>query len=435
MTGSGTPSDPYKIYNVNDLQAINNDLDAYYELANDIDASATATWNGGLGFEPIGSVLFPFTGTLDGKGYKISYLYINRPTVAVCIFYASVTGTIKNLKLLGIDYTGKRASGIADDVTDGQIENCEVSGTINAVAGAVSGIADSNAGVVTRCTVRGTLTGTWYASGICDSNDGLIEHCVVEAAVICSSGDASGICDSNDDTGVISHCQAKGDVTGFRYASGCCDSQDGLIEFSSASGHVTSIQKDASGFCDSHYGTIKQCFATGPVTAARDGSGFCYDCYGIIEDSYSRGSVTAVRNAGGFVHNLYGNYGVTGWGTGILRRCYSTGYILGHGNVAGFLVFDNDQGSVITDCFWDIETSGQATSNGGTGKTTKEMKTLKTFSDSGWDIDKSRAKLNNGYPFLSWQLGSSPVWLIYSRKCHHPTIPTEPNRGKVVASL
>ncbi|MBA7633357.1 hypothetical protein ES703_40923 [subsurface metagenome] len=49
MTGSGTAAAPYKIYNVTDLQAIGDNLAAYYELANDIDASATSGWNGGAG--------------------------------------------------------------------------------------------------------------------------------------------------------------------------------------------------------------------------------------------------------------------------------------------------------------------------------------------------------------------------------------------------
>jgi len=63
------------IANVTDLQNIKNDLDGNYYLTNDIDASATIGWNGGAGFEPIDD----FIGTLDGCGYKISNLYINRP--------------------------------------------------------------------------------------------------------------------------------------------------------------------------------------------------------------------------------------------------------------------------------------------------------------------------------------------------------------------
>ena len=39
MTGSGTQEDPYIIENVTDLQNIQNDLSAYYELGGNIDAS------------------------------------------------------------------------------------------------------------------------------------------------------------------------------------------------------------------------------------------------------------------------------------------------------------------------------------------------------------------------------------------------------------
>lgn len=49
MTGSGTQADPYIISDVDDLQAMSDDLTAYYELGGDIDASATTGWNGGAG--------------------------------------------------------------------------------------------------------------------------------------------------------------------------------------------------------------------------------------------------------------------------------------------------------------------------------------------------------------------------------------------------
>jgi hypothetical protein len=64
--------------------------------------------------------------------------------------------------------------------------------------------------------------------------------------------------------------------------------------------------------------------------------------------------------------------------------------------------------------FWDIETSGQATSAGGTGKTTAEMKNIATFTGAMWDIvavaldHRNPAHIWNivngvTYPFLSWQ--------------------------------
>jgi len=65
--------------------------------------------------------------------------------------------------------------------------------------------------------------------------------------------------------------------------------------------------------------------------------------------------------------------------------------------------------------FWDIETSGQTTSAGGTGKTTAEMKSIATFSGAAWDIiavggpgERNHLyiwNIVNGvtYPFLSWE--------------------------------
>jgi hypothetical protein len=65
-----------------------------------------------------------------------------------------------------------------------------------------------------------------------------------------------------------------------------------------------------------------------------------------------------------------------------------------------------------TGCFWDIQTSGQGTSAGGTGKTTADMRKAKTFLDAGWGFV---GEIQNGtediwaiceeqdYPKLAWQ--------------------------------
>ena len=54
------------IHDVNALQAMQSNLTGRYALATNIDASATASWNGGAGFAPIGSSSSYFGGTLDG---------------------------------------------------------------------------------------------------------------------------------------------------------------------------------------------------------------------------------------------------------------------------------------------------------------------------------------------------------------------------------
>ena len=67
---------------------------------------------------------------------------------------------------------------------------------------------------------------------------------------------------------------------------------------------------------------------------------------------------------------------------------------------------------ITTISFWDVETSGQVTSDGGTGKMTTEMQTANTFLEAGWDfVDETENgtediwRINEGrdYPRLWWE--------------------------------
>lgn len=83
-----------------------------------------------------------------------------------------------------------------------------------------------------------------------------------------------------------------------------------------------------------------------------------------------------------------------------LERCYSKGAVTGVFNTGG-LVGGKAGTPTSTDCFWDTETSGQASSTMGTGKTTSEMQTQETYTNYDfstiWSID---ASYNGGYPYL-----------------------------------
>ncbi|MBA7695477.1 hypothetical protein ES703_104105 [subsurface metagenome] len=138
MTGSGTQANPYKIYDVNDLQAMNDDITAYYELGGDIDASATSDWNDGAGFLPIIDGYTEFTGHFDGKGFAIDQLFINRPTTdKVGLFGDTRPAGIKNVELTSCDITGKDYVGaLVGELygyTEGivTIEGCSSSGSVS----------------------------------------------------------------------------------------------------------------------------------------------------------------------------------------------------------------------------------------------------------------------------------------------------------------
>ena len=146
--------------------------------------------------------------------------------------------------------------------------------------------------------------------------------------------------------------------------------------------------------------TVDQCHATGNVSSptGRYVGGFigqlASGTSSVVTNCYARGSVTGDDQVGGFVGLNYFQVSNT------IDNCYSTGLVTGNTNVGGFCGIDDN---TITNCFWDTETSGQATSDGGTGKTTTQMKTQSTFTDAGWDfttIWSMTPSRNDGYPNL-----------------------------------
>lgn len=150
--------------------------------------------------------------------------------------------------------------------------------------------------------------------------------------------------------------------------------------------------------------------------AGKDKFGALAGCLqkGYAEDCFARGAVTAP--GGSRVGGLAGCIQYRGQ----LVRCYATTAISATGatGVGGLIGYDSGTTSTATDCFWDTQTSGQATSPYGTGATTEAMKTLATFTNAGWDFVGETANgtadlwhlnaaANDGYPSLVY--AASPV--------------------------
>jgi len=137
--------------------------------------------------------------------------------------------------------------------------------------------------------------------------------------------------------------------------------------------------------------TINNCYSTGSVTGNSRVGGLVGDNYGgTITNCYSKGDVSGYSSVGGLVgYNRYGK----------ITHCYSTGSASGGIRVGGLVGWN--KGSVWAS-FWDIETSGQSISAGGTGLPTDEMQTASTFIVWGcepvWTIDEG-----NDYPRLVWE--------------------------------
>jgi hypothetical protein len=64
----------------------------------------------------------------------------------------------------------------------------------------------------------------------------------------------------------------------------------------------------------------------------------------------------------------------------------------------------------VSNSFWDTQTSGQATSDGGTGKTTESMKNVRTYTDMAWSegLDSAWDFVGNPYD----NAGNEDIWNI-----------------------
>ena len=206
--------------------------------------------------------------------------------------------------------------------------------------------------------------------------------------------------------------------------------------------NITGLGCSIGGLVGWNLGTVTKCYSVGVVSGGGEvgglvgANGSWVPESGAVTQCYSTGTVSGLGAAGGLIGQNSGNVsrcysaatvsggeagGLVGcnW-DGSVSECYSTGAISGANElstVGGLVGHWND--ALMAACFWDTQTSGQTTSDGGTGKTTAEMQTAKTFLDAGWDFVGETANgtddiwwINEGkgYPRLSWQ---GPAGMVF----------------------
>ena len=166
-TGDGTDTNPYQVGNVDQLQCVQSDLTAHYELTSDIDASETSEWNSGGGFNPIGDDRNQFTGTFDGQDHTISGLTINRGSTSyVGLFgFIGAGGEVKNVGLDGVDITADGQVGAIGGENGGTIRDSYATGDIDDSGGQGGGIVGVNDGEVHNVYADVDITSDWHYVG------------------------------------------------------------------------------------------------------------------------------------------------------------------------------------------------------------------------------------------------------------------------------
>jgi hypothetical protein len=502
-----TPPQDLEIRTWYDLDEVRNNLAGHHILMNDLSSTtpgyeelAGPTGNEGMGWVPIGTEDDAFTGTLDGQGYEIRNLFINRPDDSeIGLFgYIDEGGIIKNISVTNAAVTSSNSVDSLGALTEDTVSNL---GGYLAPGGIIAVLVGRSLGTVSNCYASGNVSGDWAVGGLVGQNQGVISNSYFEGSVSGDSG-AGGLVGFN--RGIVSNSYYNCDevfingenmitigalfnedfeqwlangkfldfndrlsqedgyhlvnnVTDFKqllafgqnpllrfrlandldlatesnfyipYFAGEFDgnghrisnlgfnsnsaSQVALFGYLAYGGAVHNVGAEnvnihgcnhVGGLVGLNDGTVNESYSTGSVAGEYDVGGLIgWNSEGTVNNSHSSGIVTGSWGIGGLL----------GHNRGTVSKSYATSNVTGSSVVGGLVGYNE---ATVSSSFWDTQTSGQVTSDGGTGKTTEEMRDVVTFSGAGWDImalalnETNTAYIwnivnNVTYPFLSWQ--------------------------------
>lgn len=369
--GTGEPNNPYRIATPNDLNDIGNhpnDFNDCFILVNDINmagfvyttALIAPDTNSSVGFQ--GS---PFTGLFDGNDHIIGNLTIDTAGAdnGWLGLFGRIVGTaeVKNLGIEDVNITGGGASsewvGSLVAENSGSISDCYATGTVSE-GSEVGGLVGFNSGSISNCFATGSVFGYDDVSGLVGYNwNGSISQCYSTVSV---SGDTT-----------------IGGLVGYNFSI----SQASILNCFAA-GEVAAIADCAGGLVGYNNASISNCFAAGGVSGYDDVGGLV---------GYTR--------------------------DGSISNCYAAGIVSGDGYVGG-LVGYHHSGSYAS-CFWDqtVNPSLQGIGNTGkagvSGKTTAQMQTESTYTDTGWDfVGETVNGPNDIWTIHEGQDYSKFVWLL-----------------------
>ena len=303
LTGTPAAISWVDIKTVDDLLKLANATDAEtlgknYRLKDDLDLTGTP-------FSGIGSAANPFTGMFDGQGSTISNVTINAPDGVNVGFFNAIKGaTIRDLKLVNVQITGKENVG-------GLVGNAQVQLDSNDLSKNV-------ANLIGGCSVSGKVTGEKNVGGLVGLNGGETDqHTLFSIASAIDKSTANvevsgtemtgGLVGRNN--GTITKSSSGGTVKGTTTTGGLVGDSSGDIYDSHTSCTVAG-SSHTGGFVGSSDGAVKDCYSIGDVSGTDYTGGFA----GVIsraEDVVSAGQVTIVGTPtqgynGGFAGKLYG---------------------------------------------------------------------------------------------------------------------------------
>ena len=373
-----------------------------FELDNNIDASDTKTWNGGLGWSPIGNNNKSFKGIINGNGFSINKLYISHSSThgeSIGLIGIADHCQLLNLNLLDCVITGNYGpiGGLVGYNQGSKIINSHVNGKISGVS-YVGGLVGTNSGLVEQSSSECTITGLGdVAGGIVGENYGTIDKSYSLSDVSSEYGDVVGGI-AGENIGEITNSFAKGHVSGYSMIGGIVGNSDsGTLYRCFFKGSIESRAMYSGGLIGMASNTnITHCFAEvnkheGKYTAG----GLIGEFWdGFISKSYVKSTIEGYENIAGFISYLGTNT--------IITETYSASYITCSNNCSPFIAQKSSYNTVFSKCFWDSERS-HGFSLGGTALPKKLLISKSFLKENGWDTDSTwfiDSNINEGYPYL-----------------------------------
>ena len=345
-----------------------------YELVVDLDFDTNRNgradagdryWNDGRGWDPMPVLGGKFNGTLDGNGYSISNLYINKPMkrFGLGLFYAlGPGGVIRNLHLEDVRILGgcDAIGGLVGGIHEGAlVKNVHVTGEVRPWPNAgydVGLIAGRNGGRIEDSSASGTVVTDRVAGMLAGKNHGTILR-----------SSASGAISGDNRIGGLVGVQGRG----------------GLIRSSTADVLVTGTEFDVGGMVGLNWGNVWTSMSSSTVRGTADSvGGLVGTNQGYIVASYATGQVSSSGEDVG---------GLVGYNDDYVEASYSTGQSSG-GGLIGKHPGEHIVPGRVKYSYWDVDTSGTSSSDAGAGLTTVSMLTPSGYTGiyEQWNVDLDR---------------------------------------------
>lgn len=406
--GAGTPDYPFLIASADELDRLRDHLDMHFELVADVDLTA---YSAGEGWEPIGTSTNPFTGTMEGNGFSVLGLTINREDAThQGLFGYILEASLKDVILRDVDIEAgwSETGSLVGRNSGSTISGCQAFGT---VAGTPT-IANGNIGGLVGRNEGGTIT-----------------DCSTSVTVMGDNG-VGGLVGYNDTDSLIQDSYAEGEVVGDINVGGLVGTNRGFLLDSYATAEVdwydgpnTHSGNNIGGLVGENQtsGRIGRCFASGAVSGVQSVGGLVGVTLGqSIFESFATGEVAGGSTIGGLIGYIHSNTivsdcyalgsvsgnsdvgGLVGFGQDV-NRCFATGAVEGTGTNIGGLI--GRFGARTAYSYYDQDTTGQSDTGKGEPRSTEDMKKQDTFEpqwdfDTVWVIDEEMT-----YPYFKWQLG------------------------------